>query len=288
MKSAGQLTLWSEDSPASPTPSPAGAREKKMSATCGPSSHDWCATSDPLGCLLRTYLASALQQRTKSSVIWSKKATPLGRSWWVLTTLERHTDESASGSWPTATAGDADASGSRSGTPRASSSAKAHPGTSLTDAVNGLWHWPTPAATPYGSNGYPEDWKAGRPGKRRPSLEGLAREEWATPRSSDWRSGNVGDRVFGKNSRPLCEQATRLEVEAGQQGPDGNSTGGNSNGSLETQRGILNPAWVGQLMGAPDGWLAATPPKDVLASAPGETALSRRTSKRSRRPSILS
>ena len=43
--------------------------------------------------------------------------------------------------WPTATSGDSKASGTRTGTPNAESE-NSHPGTTLTDAANGLWASP--------------------------------------------------------------------------------------------------------------------------------------------------
>jgi len=42
--------------------------------------------------------------------------------------------------------------------------------------------------------------------------------------------------------------------------------------------GGLNPAWVSQLQGLPDGWLDSNPPADVLASALSETASTRKRS----------
>jgi hypothetical protein len=327
--------------------------------------------------------------------------------------LERRTDGSASGSWPTAKASDGRAKGTgggadrgldamarkgllwptategdakASGTPRASETAKAHPGTSLTDAVNGQWATPrggdakggtyqrdgmspdgkarptllgqargewatptaTPTATPYGNNC---GGSSGRTGPVRPSLEGQAKDAWATPRASDWRSGHTSDATAAKNSRPLCEQATRLSSAESLPDPESDSASGkprdwptpiaHNAGSPRSEaaeaadrhhkphdlqvlvlreaawptpqavdagppreprqrvdresrkpgqvradlkdvvRGSLNPDWVGQLMGAPDGWLATDPPRDVLVSARGETASTPRRSPKS-------
>ena len=74
--------------------------------------------------------------------------------------------------WPTPTAGDSKASGSRN-----LEGSKAHAGVSLTDAVR------------YGNSNTPR---------------------WATPRASDHRSGRVSAATLAKNSRPLCEQAGGL------------------------------------------------------------------------------
>lgn len=74
--------------------------------------------------------------------------------------------------WPTPTAGDAKASGSRN-----LQGSKAHAGVSLTDAAR------------YGNSNTPR---------------------FATPRASDWRSGRVSADTLAKNSRPLCEQVGGL------------------------------------------------------------------------------
>src|SRR5262245_22406082 len=107
-------------------------------ADCGSKCDESCARCGRLGSLLKTSLLSALTERMLCSATWKGLTTPAGRSWWVLTTSARRTDASACGSlpaaWPTPTAGDAKASGSRT-----AEGSAAHPGISLTDAaVHGL------------------------------------------------------------------------------------------------------------------------------------------------------
>jgi hypothetical protein len=114
-------------------------------------------------------LLSELEALTGCSATWKESATPAGRSWWVLVMSERRTDATGCGSsddfptpmasdgrakgvggkrktpsllhlsqtWPTATAGDANSSGSRN-----LPGSNAHPGTSLTDKARECW--PTP------------------------------------------------------------------------------------------------------------------------------------------------
>jgi len=122
----------------------------------------------------------------------------------------------AAAQWPTPTAGDSKASGSRN-----TASSKAHPGTSLTDAVRGDGGtgrlWPTPNTV---------DAKLGT---RNPAM-GKTQEqlchvvkEWPTPMSRDWKSSATATKP---NSRPLSEQV----------------------------EGALNPTFVEYLLGLPRDW----------------------------------
>lgn len=330
---ADQLTLWPEVSPASPSVSPGRGKATPTTAGCGPKCCGSCEKCDPVGSWLRTCLASALSERTRCSLIWKRKATPVGRSWWVLDMLVPPTEGTESGSspdwrtptaeeagprietlqtkdgelrlgerlyrsggphqsvtlglqagiaerlWPTATAGDAKAAGSRAGTPRASEDAAAHPGTSLTDAANGLW---------------------------------------ARPQARDWRQDGECPSQHRRKSPNIHAQVIRLSCEAGPPDPESSSTPGKPRDSWPTargqdsyerrnwktvvkvneqggdltlpskvlyqqqSRGSLNPAWVAQLMGLPDGWLDGC---DVPSSKPLETVSSPRSSRKSAAPS---
>ena len=93
--------------------------------------------------------------------------------------------------------------------------------------------WPTPTATPYGSN---QGGSAGRTGKVRPSLQSMAKQnQWPTPSARDWRSGKASDEVYHSNSRPLNEVVERSES------------------------GSLNPDWVEWLMNWPLRWSSLDP-----------------------------
>ena len=67
------------------------------SSSCSESS----ARLDQLGLSLRTHLRCALEAQTGYSMIWKDRATPAGRSWWVLGMSSRPTDGTAPGSLPT-------------------------------------------------------------------------------------------------------------------------------------------------------------------------------------------
>ena len=262
MKSGGavaQLTLWQVASPANPTPSRGSGVAKKMSAICGPNFHGWCERFDRAGCWLRTFLASALQQRTMCSLTWKHSATPAGRSWWVLTTLARPTVESASGSWAT---------------PRVA-------------VLSGV---ATPMSCP--SHGWD------LPAQVQHVVNGL----WASPQARDWKDS--GPTQGNRKSPNIGTQAIRLSCEAGPPDPESSSTSGrprdwptaraerygapDSHGKAPI-RGALSPAWVAQLMGAPDGWLEGVdaPPaaKSPAIARPrsehSATASSRKSSRKS-------
>lgn len=157
---ADQLDLLTCFAGASPvkTLAPRGAVQGSMAHArgCGSICSDSCARCGPLGSLLRTSLLCELVAPMRCSAIWKRQSTPRGRSWWVLMISAPRTGANGRGSsratWPTATAGDAKASGSR-----ITQHSAAHPGISLTDAaVHGLTiedraaRWMTPTA---------RDWK---------------------------------------------------------------------------------------------------------------------------------
>lgn len=161
---------------------------------------------NPVGSLLRTSLLCELEAMTGCTMIWKPQATPLKRSWSVLTILERPTDESASGLLPTPTRGDANGSGSRM-----APGSKAHPGLSLTDWALRTGGRGRPATIPTPSaNG----WKgSSKPGQRRgqltdPAMNVIPRGSHLSPRLSNWMMGfppdwcDIGD-------QPLPRSATR-------------------------------------------------------------------------------
>lgn len=137
--------------------------------------------------------------------------------------------------------------------------------------------WPTPTATPYGSN---RGGAAGRAGPVRPGLSGLARsadtpsttscsESTGAPTARAWPTPTVqdsknlaGPSQFFRNSHPLNAAA----IVAGPPDPATPSTVGRSPdwptprcgrldgaGGVETSR-RLNARWVAQLMGLPSDW----------------------------------
>ena len=110
-----QVTLW--DLLGDPTQSSAGSlaslgasqdgnAEQMTHVTCGPSTTVLFATCVHGGSSARTCPVCCLQVPTQSSPIWTQRATPAGRLYWVLTTSARRTDAnecSLSRAWPTPT-----------------------------------------------------------------------------------------------------------------------------------------------------------------------------------------
>ncbi len=111
---------------------------------CGSKCSESCEKCGPLGSLLKTSLRSELAALTGCSMTWRRADTPLGRSWWVLTTSADPIDENASGSSPD--------------------------------------EWPTPTVTAYGSsnNGCPGDGRTEFATKGKPSLQAMAVRLWPT------------------------------------------------------------------------------------------------------------
>lgn len=183
-------TLSQADSPARTPALPARAPDSPENApVCGVSLHDSSPSLDRLGYSLRMFLASELAALTGCYPTWKRSATPHGRSWWVLATSERPTDAIESGSWPAATAGDANASGSRN-----LPGSQAHQGTSLTDAL--VRSWATPAAQDHKNDSLPPS-QARRntlPGNVIAGLPppGPVQHEWEPPRVLPRAESRVG------------------------------------------------------------------------------------------------
>lgn len=283
-----ESTSSAEGSPAKTSPSPGKGRDSAgPDRGFGLSAPGLWASFDPVGHCLRMSVLSSSEGLTGCVRTWRATATPSGRFWWVLASgSERLIDGSESGlsddwqtpntltggqtsrggdrkgelllggqvrRWPTATVGDGKASGTRTGTPKAQSTAS-HSGTSLTDAANGLW------ASPLA-----RDWKDSGPtqgARKSPNLgtqahaglldqgshsgSGKSRDLWNTPTVADLRPG--------RNPETL---ETR-----GHWGT-GNNTGNLRDDVLRGKsRGVLNSKWVAQLMGYPSDWCEL--PSDVL------------------------
>ena len=66
---------------------------------CGPTWRAWSVSADRTGWWLRTFLASEAGARTGCSLNWRLRATPAGRSWWVLSIPARRTAVPGCGWW---------------------------------------------------------------------------------------------------------------------------------------------------------------------------------------------
>lgn len=103
----------------------------------------------------------------------------------------------------------------------------------LTTKGNDGFCWPTPSATSYGSN---QGGSSGRTGKKRHSLESMARTgNWPTPTVRD----------SAESPLPPRRKTTK---------DSGKCMGGQKPPLLNVIGGKLNPPWVEWLMGVPLGW----------------------------------
>ena len=99
---SARSTSSAADSRARTSVPPAKARASKAIAPgSGLRCCDSSRKSDPVGLSLRTYLLSACEGLTQCSLEWKPRATPSGRSWWVLGLSGQITKETARGSWLT-------------------------------------------------------------------------------------------------------------------------------------------------------------------------------------------
>lgn len=144
--------------------------------------------------------------------------------------------------------------------------------------------WPTPTATPYGSNQGGEN-----PGPKRPGLAALAKLQWPTPPAGDAGQSGVGQNRVGGPSlgeavrtwpTPTCGDA---KSAGSRNTPDSEAHAGTSLTDAVRQDGgsgrlvaapPLNPAWVELLQGFPAGWTDPDPvapglPLLMSPSAPG-------------------
>lgn len=266
------LTSFAGDSPVSPSVTPERGKAIKMPVGSG---LNWLASSMksvPLGRCWKTFLASFPKDLTPYSVTWMISATPGGRRFIRLARLGHRTDESASSLWPTPRANDDNR------TPEQYIAAmEAHPEWRpghqirslqvLTQALNQDM-WPTPKATD-GDHGGPNQrdsagkaglssmalWptpdttnafggrnlrKDGTPYDTRSrfgmNLVDAATTLWPTPAARDWKDGRASQETLDRNARPLNEVVV-----------------------AQSPQGKLNPDWVSQVMGFPDGWLDVAP-----------------------------
>lgn len=298
-------TIWGDSLPSSsealpartsaaPTPRAAASKANGRGSTSRQS--DLSAKSDLVGSLLRTALISELGALTPSSLRWRHSATPAGRSWFVLETSAPTTSDRGHGSsvamsnklpTPMASDGMKDGAGGGSGstylfrailsTPRASDmKAGGHGDTGRMGSVRHIMHeaekLPTPTATRYGSQSYPED-----PSRKRPSLETML----ATPRKTDADRGFRGDvlsQLKGYPSKHAGMMPTPLKSD--HKGSLGVMSGGKVKSpnvptylrdgkwdyarqiaAMLTEAGLTGPSLTlpttyGWMMGYPPGWLA--------------------------------
>ena len=186
--------------------------------------------------------------------------------------------------WPTATAGDANSSGGREGSPNC------NPGTSLTDAA-GLWatprasisenrttqnapshgtthgmtlagqaaSWRTPTSTDWKGESA-RSWQTREMGDNTPRLaDQVAAQNWPTPTTRPEAPNASRTRENGRianRSADQCLETRAVSLSSGLPGPETSPLGLTSSPQTPTSpRGPrLNPTFVTWLMGFPRGW----------------------------------
>jgi hypothetical protein len=180
--------------------------------------------------------------------------------------------------WPTPTRLGSTSTANRTAG-RSDPNSKHHDGVTLTDAIR-LWPapnasvandgegvplaiqaqesaalWSTPRASDGEKGGPHQQFGAGGT-----PLPAQAVSQWATPRAADFRSGEVSDRVFEKNARPLTEQVNRwTDGPASPPDPATATAGAPSSNGTPTSRLQLNAKFVAVLMGLAPEWISCEP-----------------------------
>lgn len=293
-----QVTLWdlldaqtpsSEGSPASLGLSQANNAEQTTPVTCGPSTTVLSATCVHGGSSARTCPVCCLKVPTQSSPIWRQRATPAGRSYWVLTTSARRTDASEcslSHNWPTPTAWEQQESVETWQARREAVKAKAQNGNGFGVPLDmAVQMWPTPRAASPGSR---PNGKGGKVLAEEVEIaEGIRQRNtlWPTPTSHPedqtldaWKrraqmkaqnginlhlklgvavqmwptpTTQDGKNAAGPSQWNRNSWPLNVAAVAGQAGPQGPE----DRNMLGKNRARLNPRWVAQLMGFPADWL---------------------------------
>lgn len=249
-----QLTLWSEDSPASPSPLPVDRRRRRTSGGSGQQRTWSFATYDPDGSCWRTCRVSLDGEWEMYSATWPRAGMTRSGTAYPRPPSVPLTDATVSSWLPTPAAVSYGANQSPS------PGAAVRPSLS-TMARTGLW--PTPTAT---------DGTSGRTYHRRPdgtiglSLLGAVRS-WPTPtaRLGDPRRGQPSPRLarlrYRSGRRNLDDAVAIWPTPAARDYRHPNrqpysQRGGGSKGEQlpNAVGGPLNPTWVEALMGFPLGW----------------------------------
>ena len=230
-----QLTLFAEDSPASPIALQENGKAKTTSATSGQSISESSENSGPLGYLERMFLEYARQSSTTSSMTLKVWTTPRGRSIYRLVPSARRTSDTGSSLWPTATAVtrpmEANVRMYR---------AKIAAGEMTEQEANAIL------------------------GKSVWEAQGKVPALWPTPRSND-SSESVetltarGERNYGRNKNGINLTAAIIDAASPEPTrlwptPTANRWDGLQSHGVNVVSGQLNPTWVEWLMGFPLGW----------------------------------
>ena len=258
-RSEGQLTLWSEDHPASQPVSPASASVRRMTAGSGLSSYEPFARLDHDGSWLRIRQGSCqwtLDGRLEGySESFPRSGTMSNGTCSAQPRLVPPISENESGLLPTPATVDSGAYFNRGDSPNA-----ANRPTLGAMAKHNLWPTPT-AGDDRGSSPGILDAVARHRAKGQHKQVGLrdAVKLWPTPAVVDGMGGRIDKTLGGK--RPSGAKRTVSLATAVYNTPTANDAKNNGSpsqvnrDSLNSQiGGQLNPTWVEWLMGFPLGW----------------------------------
>ena len=215
-----QLTLFQEDSHASPSALPGSEEARKMTVTSGLKCCELYKNSGPLGSLVRMLLGSSIWHSTRCFLTWKTSATPARRLLFRLVPSTPRTGEIDAPLLPTITKFDADC-GDLKG--------KEYTGTRhAMKLIQAAKMWPTPRANDAEKRGaISPDKKNGLP----------AAVLFPTPTTGAGLCGGTGN----------YQQLTKLK-EAGVITEEERRNMSQGNG------GQLNPDWVEWMMAFPPGW----------------------------------
>lgn len=291
---------------AAQTPKAKASKERVAASTSKQSASSESAVL--VGSLLKTALICELGALTPSSLRWKHSATPAGRSWYVLETSVPTTSGPEAGSsvatspkfhTPTTLGNMHHPSMSKwesripwrimLSTPRASDmKAGGHGDTGRMGTVRhqlaraSSTMLPTPTATRYGSQSYPED-----PSKKRPSLETLIRPETLpTPTKRDKRM-DAWSPAYDKRKSPTMDAV--LDGAMRDRASDKwqyarQIAAALQNGGL-TGPSMTLPLTYNWMMGFPPGWLARALRSAVQKELLPQVSLSKRSAMPSSRKS---
>lgn len=229
------------------------------------------AQSDPLGSSLKTSVGSCLcRLRAGLSVTWRERGTKSGLFYSEPTTSERRIDGIGSGLWATPAAMlPNDGEGLETFKARQAKLKAQHMNGNGCGTPLAIQEWPTPTETDSRRTLAPPDnkcWTRDRGAPKRlsdwaplggrPDLESLKQNGkppvWSSPVTGDAKTvGYRRDRGTKGNERPALLAQARMDYPT----PTANRRTGLQSHGVNVVSGSLNPAWVSQLMGFPDGWL---------------------------------
>lgn len=219
------------------------------------------AKYDPATCSWKIPQSSLFEDSELSSVIWPRFGTMRNGVCWARLTLAHRINGTASGSWPTIRATDADRGGRGDLIQAIRGNLNSHykmwqtpVADDAIDRKEGKWNsrgepklsaqvilWPTPQARDHFPPHKPEYIAAKKAQGHGMSNLNDAVAHYPTPTARDWRSGKASPETMARDSRPLSEI-----IEHSQTGQP-------------TPPKRLNPAWVEWLMGVPHGWTDLKP-----------------------------